>query len=106
MVVQKSLDEPDGEPHANIFPAEEPKTIRLTLSEGERVEPHSHPDREIVLYLISGTLALDLDDTTCEVAAGDVVHFDGAQEISPTATTDSTALLVLARKTEATTAPE
>jgi hypothetical protein len=49
---------------------------------------------------------LDLDDTTYEVEAGDVVHFDGGQEISPTATTDSTALLVLARKTEAINAPE
>ncbi|MGA9399581.1 cupin domain-containing protein [Haladaptatus sp.] len=98
MVLIKSLQELDGEPHANAFPSEEPKTIRLTLSEGEHVEPHSHPDRNIILYLISGTLELRLDGEPHQVSEGDVVHFDGAQDISPVAKSDSTALLVLASK--------
>lgn len=100
MVHIKSLQELEGVPHANAFPSEEPKTIRLTLSEGEHVEPHAHPDREIVLYLISGSLKLRLDGKPYEVNKGDVVHFDGAQDISPVAKSDSTALLVLASKPE------
>lgn len=100
MVHIKSLQELEGEPHANAFPSEEPKTIRLTLSEGEHVEPHAHPDREIVLYLISGNLELQLDGEPYQVNQGDVVHFDGAQDISPVAKTDSIALLVLAGKQE------
>lgn len=100
MVHIKSLPELEGEPHANAFPSEEPKTIRLTLSEGEHVEPHAHPDREIVLYLISGSLELRLDGEPYQVTQGDVVHFDGAQDISPVAKADSTALLVLAAKRE------
>ena len=100
MVRIKSLQELDGVPHANAFPSEEPKTIRLTLSEGEHVEPHAHPDREIVLYLVSGSLELRLDGEPYHVNQGDVVHFDGAQDISPVAKTDSTALLVLAAKRE------
>ncbi|SEP11209.1 Cupin domain-containing protein [Halogranum amylolyticum] len=101
MVNVKSLQKLDGAPHANAFPSEEPKTIRLTLSEGEHVEPHAHPDREIVLYLISGALELQLDGEPYHVDQGDVVHFDGAQEISPVAKTDCTGLLVLAAKREA-----
>jgi len=98
MVIIKSLGELDGSPHANAFPTEEPKTIRLTLAEGERVEPHSHPDRDVVLYLVSGSLELRLDGEPYQVSQGDVVHFDGAQEISPVANAESTALLVLAAK--------
>lgn len=100
MVTLESVDELDGTPHANVFPTEEPKTIRLTLSEGEQVEAHSHPDRQIILYLISGEIDLQLDEDSYQVQPGDVVHFDGAHDISPSANTDSTALLVLARKSE------
>jgi len=106
MIRIKSLLELEGAPHAIAFPSEEPKTIRLTLSEGEHVEPHAHPDREIVLYLITGALELQLDGESYEVNQGDVVHFDGAQDISPVAKADSTALLVLAAKREALDASE
>ena len=100
MVTIESIEQLEGKPHCNVFPTDEPKTIRLTLSEGEHVEPHSHPDREIVLYLISGELELRLDEDSHHVQAGDVVHFDGTRDISPSANADSTALLVLARKSE------
>lgn len=98
MVTIESLAQLDGEPHANAFPTDEPKTVRLTLAEGQQVDPHRHPDRDIVLYLISGELDLRLGDGSRRVAEGDVARFDGDQEISPTAITDSTALLVLAQK--------
>ncbi len=96
----RSLDDLEGEPHANPFPDAEPKTVRLTLAEGEDVPAHDHPDREIVLYLIEGALELQLGDETHEVAAGDVARFDGDQQISPRATADSTALLVLAPRSD------
>jgi quercetin dioxygenase-like cupin family protein len=88
-----------GTPHANVFPESEPTTIRLTLAAGEGVDPHTHPGREIVLYLIDGTLELQLGSETHELKQGDVARFDGNQEISPTATEDSTAVIVLANKT-------
>ncbi|WP_245902765.1 cupin domain-containing protein [Salinigranum rubrum] len=90
----------DGQPHANVFPDAEPKTIRLTLPEGEEVAPHSHPGRDIVLYLIEGTVELQLGDATHEMTAGDIVRFDGDQEISPHAVEDSTALIVLANQSD------
>jgi len=94
----RALDDLDGEPHANAFPGAEPKTIRLTLAAGEEVPPHDHPDREIVLYLVEGEIELTLGKETHEVTAGDVARFDGDQDVSPKATEDSTALLVLAER--------
>lgn len=100
MTSVKTLAELEGYPHAVAFPDAEPRTIRLTLDEGESVPAHTHPDREIVCYLIDGELALNIGGDTYELTAGDVARFDGDQEISPTARTASTALLVLAPRPE------
>lgn len=98
MTTVETLAELEGEPHANVFAGAEPKTIRLTLAEGEAVAPHAHPDREIVFYLVEGRVELRLDDETVELAAGDVARFDGDRQIAPTALEASTALIVLARR--------
>jgi quercetin dioxygenase-like cupin family protein len=95
-----TLTDLDGQPHASVFPDAEPKTIRLTLPEGEEVAPHSHPGRDIVFYLIEGTVELQLGDATHEVTAGDIARFDGDQEISPHAVENSTALIILANRSD------
>ncbi|WP_101297986.1 cupin domain-containing protein [Halegenticoccus soli] len=92
-----SLDDLEAEPHAVVFPDAEPRTVRLRLAAGERVPAHRHPGRRVVLHVLSGRLALDLDDETYPVEAGEVIRFDGEREISPLAETDSVALVVLAR---------
>jgi len=86
----------EGQPHANVFPDREPKTVRLTLPAGEEVAPHAHPDREVVLYLVEGAVDLRVGEETHALTAGDVARFDGDRRISPRATADSTALVVLA----------
>ncbi|MFQ3284706.1 cupin domain-containing protein [Natronomonas sp.] len=101
MTTIHTLTELDGQPHANVFPDAEPKTIRLTLDAGGEVAPHSHPDREIVFYLIEGTIELELGGETHELSAGDVARFDGDQEIAPHAVENSTALIVLASRSDA-----
>ncbi|MFB6205127.1 MAG: cupin domain-containing protein [Haloglomus sp.] len=100
MTAVQKLDELDGQPHANVFPGAEPKTIRLTLSEGEAVPTHSHPDREIVFYLVEGTIELTLGGQTHRLTADEIARFDGEQEISPRAIEESTALIVLAPRTD------
>lgn len=97
MPAHASLDELTAKPHARPFEAGEPSVIKLTLDAGERVDPHTHPEREIVLFLRSGSIELDLDEETYDVEAGDVLRFDGQQEISPYAVEDSEALIVLAQ---------
>jgi quercetin dioxygenase-like cupin family protein len=100
MAEQTALDDLTAEPHARPFDPGEPTVIRLALAAGERVDPHTHPERQIVLSLRSGELELDLDDETHELTAGDVIRFDGRREVSPYAVEDSEALLVLARRVE------
>lgn len=94
------IDQLDATPHAVVFPGEEPKTIRLSLTAGESVPSHRHPDREVVLYLIAGGLELELDGACHRLETGDIAHFDGAQDISPTATDDSIAIIILSPKGE------
>jgi len=100
MTTIQSLTDLDGSPHANVFPQAEPKTIRLTLDAGERVDPHRHPGREIVFYLLEGGIDLHLGEDTFELAEGDIARFGGDQEIAPVASKQSTALIVLARASE------
>lgn len=100
MVERVSLSDLEAEPHAVAFPGSEPKTVRLSLAAGESVPEHDHPDRQVILYLIDGRLSLELDGETHEVAASELVRFDGDQSISPRATEPSTALIVLAPRAE------
>jgi quercetin dioxygenase-like cupin family protein len=100
MTTTHNLDELEGQPHANVFPDAEPKTIKLTLDAGGEVAPHSHPGREIVLYLVEGRIELQVGEETHELTAGAVARFDGDQDIAPQAIEASTALLVLAPRSD------
>jgi len=92
-----ALADLDADGRSVLF-AGEPKTVRLTLEEGDRVPPHRHPDREIVCHVTSGRIELTLGEKTLTLAAGEVARFDGDQDISPAALEDSEALLVLAER--------
>jgi len=98
MAEKTSLDDLTAAPHARPFDPGEPTVIRLALAADDRVDPHTHPERRIVLYVRSGRIDLDLDDETYALAAGDVIRFDGRREVSPLAVEDSEALLVLAER--------
>jgi len=98
MVDRASLPALSDEPHARPFPEGEPDVVRLALDAGESIPPHTHPKRRIVFHLLSGALTLTIDDETHHLDAGDVVRFDGRSDVSPEATADSEALLVLAER--------
>ncbi|TYL36465.1 cupin [Natronococcus pandeyae] len=94
-----TLEELEGSSRVQVFDGE-PRTIKLALDAGERIPPHQHPDRQIVLHLLEGRLRLTVGDDDHEVEAGELVRFDGDQEISPEALEESTAVLVLAKRSE------
>jgi uncharacterized protein (DUF2249 family) len=100
-VTRTSLAELGDTPTAVAFPGETPKTVRLDLDAGETVPSHIHPEKEIVMYLVSGELDLTLDGETHHAAADDLLRFDGDQQIELTATDATTALLVLAPRARA-----
>lgn len=88
-----SLDSVDAAGRTVLFEGA-PKTVSLTLAACESIPPHRHPGARIVLYVRSGRLDLTLETETRSLSAGDVVRFDGAQDIALAAATDCAALLV------------
>lgn len=100
MVETASLDELTERPREVAFPETEPRTVRLSLDEGEAVPAHRHPEREIVVHLVSGRLDVRVDGESNVLESGDLLRFDGRKEVSPRAEADSTALLVLAPRSD------
>lgn len=94
-----SLDGLTDRPHATVFEADAPRTVRLALGAGEGVAEHRHPDHDVVLYVVSGRLELRLDGEPHDVEAGDAVRFDGETPVEPRATEESVALVVLSPST-------
>jgi quercetin dioxygenase-like cupin family protein len=92
------LDALNEELRAHVFPGREPQTVRLSLAARGAVSPHQHPEREVVCHVLDGGLDVSLGDETVNLTGGEVARFDGAQDISPRAVEDSTALLVLAKR--------
>lgn len=90
-----TLADVEETPHAEVF-ADPPRTVRLALSAGESMPPHRHPGEAVLLHVLSGELELRLDGDARELAAGDLVRFDGEREIEPAAVTDAVALVVFA----------
>lgn len=91
-VEKKSLDETDGTTVARLFDA--PQTLRLELEEGEERPEHSHPGKEILLFVHEGELDMRLDGESHTVKKGDVIRFSGERDISPRAVEDTVAVLV------------
>lgn len=100
MTTIHSLAELPGERHANVFPDAEPRTIRLSLPEGEKIPAHRHPGRDIIFYVVEGLITLQLGETSYEIAEGDIARFSGEQEISPHALKDSIVLIILAQRSD------
>ena len=86
-------------PHAEVFDGE-PRTVRLELAAGEGVPEHRHPDRQVVCHVLEGELEMRFGDEEYALEAGEVLRFDGRQDIAPAARTDATALLVLAPRSD------
>jgi len=89
-----SLSDLDETPHAEVFADRDPRVVRLELDAGDSVPRHQHPDATIVIHVIEGEVALTLGEEVYDLAAGDVIAFDGAQDVSPEAVEAAVALVV------------
>lgn len=96
-----SLETLEEAPHAEVFEERTPRTVRLQLDADERVPKHRHPESNVIIHVIDGAVDLTLGEEVYDLESGDVVRFDGDQDVSPDAVEDSTALVVFAPKTEA-----
>lgn len=95
-----NLSELEARPHAEVFEQQSPRTVYLRLDSGERVPPHRHSGHTVVLHVLQGTLELCLDGDPFTLETDDVVRFQGNQDISPHALTESEAILVFSPKTD------
>jgi len=91
-VEKRSLDDDYETTVTNLFDL--PQTLRLELDEGEERPEHSHPGKEILLFVHKGELDLRLDDESHTIKEGDAIRFSGERDISPCAVEDTVALLV------------
>lgn len=73
----------------------EPRVIRLALDAGETVPAHDHPGTTVLLFVVAGTVAVELDGAAHELAAGELLRFDGDRAIAIEAIDDATALVTL-----------
>ena len=78
----------------------EPRAVRLALAAGETIPSHSHPERQIVCHVLEGHLEITLSGTEHGVEAGQLLRFDGEEEIALEALEDSVAVLVLAPRAD------
>jgi len=95
-----TLDGLEQTPHAEMFEAGRPRTVRLELDAEQRIPPHTHPGKDIVLHLLSGRLELSLNDETYDLHPNELIRFSGEREVSPDAVEESTALIVFAPSTD------
>ncbi|WP_276299133.1 cupin domain-containing protein [Halorussus lipolyticus] len=95
-----ALDDLTETPREVAFPGSEPKTVRLELDAGDEVPAHRHPERQIVVHLVSGRLDVRVEDESNVLEPGDLLRFDGRKEVAPKAEEDTTALLVLAPRAD------
>jgi uncharacterized cupin superfamily protein len=94
------LPDLDARPLERVFEGAEPRTNLLQLAAGEQVPEHQHPGRTILFYVIEGDIRLRVGEETTSLRAGDLARFDGRQDVSPTAETDSRALVVLVSRNQ------
>lgn len=97
MVERTSLDALSDSTKHPIF-TENPRTVRVALDPGAEIDEHSHPETDIVFFVVDGEMELRLDDETYELTGGDVLQFEGERTIAGTAESTTTALVVLAER--------
>jgi quercetin dioxygenase-like cupin family protein len=95
-----ALEDLTERPQEAVFPGSEPKTVRLALDAGEGLPAHCHPERQIVIHLVSGRLDVQVEGESNVLEPGDLLRFDGQNEVAPKAEEDSIALLVLAPRVD------
>lgn len=98
MPLIRSLAALEGTPHAPVFPDEEPRTVRLSLDRNEEIPSHSHPGRDIVMFVVDGRIELRIDDEPSPLNDGEIARFAGEQDIALRALERSTVLVVLAKR--------
>jgi quercetin dioxygenase-like cupin family protein len=96
-----SLADPTEEPHAELFETPQPRAVRLSLDAGQSMPAHTHPESDVLLHVVEGSITVALDGESYETTAGDLLRFDGRRAVAPRAETDAVAVVVFAPRERA-----
>ena len=73
--------------------------VHKILKNGDTIEKHNHPDKEIVFAVMKGSFKIAIGEVEKHVVkAGEALNFDGTNTISAVAMDDSESLVVLVNK--------
>jgi quercetin dioxygenase-like cupin family protein len=95
-----SLTDPNDEPHAELFETPRPRAVRLSLAAGQSMPAHTHPESDVLIHVVEGRMTITVDGASYDCPAGDLLRFDGRQEVAPRAETDAVAVVVFAPRAE------
>lgn len=94
MVEQATLDSLPDRKKQPLFEAN-PRTVRVRLEAGGEIAEHSHPGKNIVFFVVEGSVALQLDEESFDLSDGEMVRFDGERTIAGVAEEPTTAVVTL-----------
>lgn len=73
--------------------------VHKILKNGDVIDKHNHPDKEIVFAVMKGSFEITIGGEEKHlVKAGEALNFDGTNTISAVALDDSESLVVLVNK--------
>lgn len=99
MVEQATVGEVESATKRPVF-TDNPRTVRVSLDDGETIDEHNHPGTDIVFIVLDGAMELRLDDEPHDLSGGDLVQFDGERTVAGTAHESTTVIVVLAERPE------
>jgi quercetin dioxygenase-like cupin family protein len=65
-----------------IFKENRILNFMLNLSPGQTVPPHNHENSDLLVHVLTGEAEMTVDDKTCTIVAGDIIHCDGKEMFS------------------------
>lgn len=75
--------EPERVARHPVLTGDSVRIIHLTLAPGQRLPPHRHPGREVILQALEGSVTLHLDEVGLELVAGQRTHLSGEVLLEP-----------------------
>lgn len=58
------------------------KLVRRSFKKGDVIPKHNHPEADVVFLLLQGSIDLKIGSDSLVIKQGDIVNFDGEDEIS------------------------
>ena len=86
--------------NGKLYEQKDVQIIHKTVSAGDGIPPHSHPDCWVLFIPVQGNFSVEINEDSYEVIPGQILEFDGNATMSAHCEQHSQAMVVLQRKQE------